>query len=49
MNFIALKMLVGDRMKYISLVAGIAFAALLVTQQSSIFTGFAMQMGAWVR
>ena len=39
MNFVALKMLVGDRLKYISLVAGIAFAALLVTQQASIFTG----------
>lgn len=49
MNLIALKMLIGDRLKYISLVAGIAFAALLVTQQSSIFTGFARQMGAWVR
>ena len=49
MNLIALKMLIGDRLKYISLVAGIAFAALLVTQQSSIFTGFARQMGAWIR
>ena len=49
MNLVALKMLVGDRLKYISLVAGIAFAALLITQQSSIFTGFALQMGAWIR
>jgi putative ABC transport system permease protein len=49
MNFIALKMLIGDRLKYISLVAGIAFAALLVTQQASIFTGYARQMGAWIR
>jgi putative ABC transport system permease protein len=49
MNLIALKMLVGDRLKYLSLVAGLAFAALLVTQQSAIFTGFAMQMGAWIR
>ena len=49
MNLIALKMLIGDRLKYISLVAGIAFAALLITQQSSIFTGFARQMGAWIR
>ncbi|MEO6434948.1 MAG: ABC transporter permease [Tepidisphaeraceae bacterium] len=49
MNFVALKMLVGDRLKYISLVAGIAFAALLVTQQASIFTGYARQMGAWIR
>ena len=31
MNFVALKMLVGDRLKYIALVAGIAFAALLIT------------------
>jgi putative ABC transport system permease protein len=49
MNLIALKMLIGDRLKYVSLVAGIAFAALLVTQQASIFTGYARQMGAWIR
>lgn len=49
MNFVALKMLVGDRMKYFSLVAGLAFASLLVTQQSSIFTGYAMRSGAWLR
>jgi len=48
-NLIALKMLIGDRMKYISLVAGIAFAALLVTQQASIFNGYSRQMGAWIR
>jgi putative ABC transport system permease protein len=49
MNFVALKMLVGDRLKYISLVAGLAFAALLVTQQASIFTGYALRTGAWIR
>lgn len=49
MNLIALKMLVGDKLKYLSLVAGLAFAALLVTQQASIFTGFALQTGAWIR
>jgi putative ABC transport system permease protein len=49
MNFIALKMLTGDKLKYISLVAGLAFAALLIVQQASIFTGFALQMGAWIR
>jgi len=37
--FIALKMLVGDRGKYLGLVMGLTFAALLITQQSSIFTG----------
>jgi putative ABC transport system permease protein len=49
MNFVALKMLIGDKLKYIALVAGLAFAALLITQQASIFTGFALQMGAWIR
>jgi putative ABC transport system permease protein len=49
MNFVALKMLIGDRLKYFSLVAGLAFAALLVTQQSSIFTGYALRVASWVR
>lgn len=49
MNLVALKMLVGDRLKYVSLVAGLAFAAFLIVQQASIFTGFSMQMGAWIR
>jgi putative ABC transport system permease protein len=49
MNLIAIKMLTGDRMKYISLVAGLAFAALLVTQQASIFAGYALRTGSWIR
>lgn len=49
MNYVAIKMLMGDKMKYLSLVAGLAFAALLVTQQGSIFTGYALQTGAWIR
>lgn len=49
MNLVALKMLVGDRLKYIALVAGIAFSALLITQQASIFNGFSQQIGAWIR
>ena len=49
MNLIALKMLVGDRLKYLSLVAGLSFAALLIVQQGSIFVGFGSQMGAWIR
>jgi putative ABC transport system permease protein len=36
---IALKMLMGDRGKYLGLIMGLTFAALLITQQSSIFTG----------
>ncbi len=48
MNFLAMKMLIGDRLKYLSLVAGLAFAALLVTQQASIFCGYALRTGSWL-
>lgn len=48
MTWVALKMLVGDRLKYLALVAGVAFAALLITQQASIFTGYSMRTGSWV-
>lgn len=36
---VALKMLMGDRVKYLGLVFGIGFATLLMTQQMSIFIG----------
>lgn len=36
---IALKMLIGDRGKYLGLIMGLTFASLLITQQASIFTG----------
>ena len=39
MNRIALNMLLGDRGKYFALVLGLTFAALLLTQQASIFFG----------
>jgi putative ABC transport system permease protein len=39
MNHIALKMLIGDKGKYLMLVAGLTFAALLMTQQSAVFFG----------
>lgn len=39
MGFIALKMLLGDRAKYIGIVLGLTFASLLITQQSAIFAG----------
>ena len=39
MNFIALKMLVGDRAKYLGIIMGLTFASLLMTQQSAIFVG----------
>src|SRR6266581_2500859 len=39
MNVIALKMLVGDRAKYLGIIMGLTFASLLITQQLAIFTG----------
>ncbi len=39
MNLIALKMLVGDRAKYLGIVMGLTFASLLITQQLGIFCG----------
>ncbi len=39
MNRVALKMLVGDRAKYLGLIFGIGFATLLMSQQVSIFIG----------
>ena len=37
MIWIALKMLTGDRTKYLGIVFGIAFASLLISHQMSIF------------
>ena len=39
MNFIALKMLIGDRARYLGILMGLTFASLLLTQQSGIFVG----------
>jgi putative ABC transport system permease protein len=39
MAWIALKMLTGDKAKFFGIVLGLTFAALLITQQGSIFCG----------
>jgi len=39
MRWIAIKMLTGDRAKYMGIIFGITFASLLIAQQSSIFCG----------
>lgn len=39
MMWIAWKMLIGNRVKYLGIVFGVVFAALLIAQQSSIFCG----------
>ena len=49
MTWIALKMLTGDRAKYIGIVAGLTFAALLIAQQASIFCGLLYRTTAQIR
>jgi putative ABC transport system permease protein len=39
MNLVAIKMLLGDVAKYLGLIFGIAFATLLMAQQTSLFIG----------
>jgi len=39
MNHIAIKMLMGDRGKYLGIVMGLTFASLIMTQQPAIFFG----------
>lgn len=39
MNYVALKMLVGDTAKYVGIVFGLTIASFLITQQTSIFCG----------
>src|SRR5262245_27717248 len=43
---LALKMLLGDRAKYIMLISGLTFAALLMTEQSAIFCGIMQWSGS---
>jgi putative ABC transport system permease protein len=43
MLWIALKMLTGDRAKYLGILAGVTFAALLIAQQASIMCGLLLR------
>ncbi|MEM8694839.1 MAG: ABC transporter permease [Pseudomonadota bacterium] len=45
MSWIALKMLTGDRVKFIGLLFGVAFSTLLITQQLTIFVNLLMRGG----
>lgn len=42
MSYVALKMLFGDRAKYLMLLCGLTFAVMLIVQQGSIFWGLMM-------
>jgi len=48
MNFVALKMLTGDRAKYLGLVFTIAFCTFLLENQSSIFAGIMKRTGSQI-
>lgn len=49
MNWIALKILLGDQAKYLGLVFGIAFATLLIAQQASLFVGVMNRAAGLIR
>src|SRR6266699_1581880 len=48
MNFVALKMLTGDRAKYLGLVFTIAFCTFLLENQTSIFAGILKRTGSQI-
>ena len=48
MNWVALKMLTGDRSKYLGIIFGVTFATLLMAQQMSIFTGIMGRTGSQI-
>ncbi len=49
MTWIAIKMLTGDRAKYLGIIAGITFAALLIAQQASIAIGLLLRTTAHIQ
>ena len=48
MNFVALKMLTGDRAKYLGLIFTIAFCTFLLENQTSIFAGILKRTGSQI-
>lgn len=49
MYIIALKMLLGDKSKYISMIIGIAFSSLIMTQQPAILVGLLSRTYSFIR
>jgi len=45
---LAIKMIMNDRLKYLGLLIGLAFAATLITQQASIFMGYTRRTWAFI-
>ena len=48
MNFVALRMLTGDRAKYLGLIFAIAFSTFLLENQTSIFAGIMSRTGSQI-
>src|SRR6516162_4809685 len=48
MNGVALRILLGDRAKYIGLIFGIAFSTMLMSNQISIFTGLMLRTASQI-
>lgn len=48
MNFVALRMLTGDRAKYLGLIFAIAFSTFLLQNQTSIFAGILARTGSQI-
>lgn len=46
---LAIKMIMGDRLKYLGLLIGLSFAAMLITQQASIFMGYTKRMWSFIQ
>lgn len=49
MTWIALKMLTGDRGKYVAIIFGVTFASLLITEQSATFCGVMLRTTSQIR
>src|SRR3974390_3059869 len=49
MNFVALKMLTGDRAKYLALIFAIAFSTFLLENHAAIFAGILRRTGSQIR
>lgn len=44
----AIRMIMGDRLKFFGLLVGLAFASMLITQQAAIFLGYTTRMWAFI-
>ncbi len=49
MTWIALKMLTGDKSKYVAIIFGVSFASLLIAEQSAVFCGLMLRTTSQIR